>query len=277
MTGAAWMLVAAAGFAAMGLLVKLLAAEVPTVELVLWRSAVSGVIVLALALRAGATLRPVNVRMHLVRGLVGVGAMICFFMAIARLPLGDAVLVTYASPLVVALLSPWTVGERPTRLTWAALLVGLTGVALVVGPTGARDPVGVACALAAALFAACAYLSVRVLTRTDGTLAIVFWFSVTSTMLASGSLLDGLQPLRPGAVLDLLGIGVLGVVSQSALTKAYAVAEAARVAVYVYATPVFAYLMSLVVLGEVPPATSVLGAAIVLVAGAVVARAPPTV
>jgi drug/metabolite transporter (DMT)-like permease len=273
-SGPAWMILASAGFATMGLLVKVLGAEVPPAEMVAWRSAISGVLVLAIASRTGARLRPVNVRMHLVRGVVGVGSMICYFTAIARLPLGDAVLVTYASPLLVALLSPWTVGERPTRRTWAALLVGLSGVAMVVAPTGAEDPVGVACAVAASVFAACAYLSVRVLTRTDGTVAIVFWFSVVASALASASFLDGMHPLRPLAVLDLLAVGALGVVAQGALTNAYAVAEAAQVSVFAYATPVFAYALSLAVLGEVPPATSLVGAALVLVAGGVVARAP---
>jgi drug/metabolite transporter (DMT)-like permease len=271
------MLLASAGFASMGLVVKVLAADVPPAEMVAWRSAISGVLVLLIALRTRANLRPVNVRMHLVRGLVGVGSMICYFTAIARLPLGDAVLVTYASPLAVALLSPWTVGERPSARTWGALVAGLAGVALVAAPSGAHDQFGVGCAVAAAFFASCAYLSVRVLTRTDGTLAIVFWFSVLATLFASVSFADGVHPIGPSEAVDLLVVGALGVVAQSALTRAYAVAEAAQVSVFAYATPVFAYALSLLVLGEIPSVTSVVGALIVIVAGGVVARAPAAV
>lgn len=270
--GPLWMLLASVAFAAMGALVKAVSAEVPPGQIVVWRSAVSALGVLALAWHAGARLRPVNVRMHLVRGLVGVASMLSYFTAIARLPLGDAVLVTYASPLVVALLSPWTVGERPAPRTWAALVVGFAGVALVVGPAGDDDPFGVGVAIAAAWFAACAYLSIRVLTRTDGTLAIVWWFSVLSTVVASVSFVGGPAPLGGFAAGALVAIGLLGVVAQAALTRAYAVAEAAHVSVFAYATPVFAYALQAVVLRELPAPTSLAGAALVLGAGAIVAR-----
>ncbi|MEQ1569055.1 MAG: EamA family transporter, partial [Myxococcota bacterium] len=101
------MLVASAMFAGMGALVKHTAAlGVPPLEIVAWRSAITGVCVGVWAWRAGVPLRPVNARMQLVRGLVGVCSMGLYFTAIARLPLGDAVLLTYLSPLLVGAMSP---------------------------------------------------------------------------------------------------------------------------------------------------------------------------
>ena len=49
----------------------------------------------------------------------------------------------------------------------------------------------------AAWFAAGAYLSVKVLTRTDPPLSIVWWFSVIGTLAASGSWLDGVTRATP--------------------------------------------------------------------------------
>lgn len=273
------MLAASGAFALLGTLVKVVSAQVPTGELVAWRSLVTAGLVLLFVGRSGASLRPVNLRMHLFRGSVGVGSMFCYFTAIGRLPLGDAVLLTYLSPIVVALLSPWTVGETPSRRVWVALLLGVLGVALVVGPGSALDPLGVAAGLCAAVFAASAYLSIRVLTRTDGTAAIVFWFSAIGGALASASFLDGAAPLDGETAALLVAIGALGGLAQAWMTRAYARVAAAQVSVYAYATPVLAYGLGLLILGEVPRLPSLLGAATVVLAGVVVARegVPPGV
>jgi drug/metabolite transporter (DMT)-like permease len=268
------MLTAALGFATLGLLVKLASAQVPPGEIALWRSAATGGIVLGVAVATGrqADLRPVRFGMHGVRAAVGIASMVCYFNAIARLGLGDAVLLTYMSPLIVAALSPYTVGERPSPRIWGALGVGLLGVALVVGPAWRADAVGVAFGVAAAWLAASAYLSVRVLNRTETPLAVVWWFSALGAGMAAVSAVDGLAPLDLGLGGTLLGIGAVGAVAQGALTMAYRQADAAAVSVYAYATPVFAYLAGLVVLGEVPAVTSALGVVVVVLAGWIAAR-----
>lgn len=270
--GAAFMIAASAGFACMGALVKVVSDSVPPAEIVAWRSAFTALFVLFLARGALPSLRPRNWPMHLVRGLVGVASMTLYFTAIGRLPLGDAVLLTYLSPLLVAALSPWTVGERPPPRIWAALGVGILGVALVVGPMGKDDPLGVAAGLGSAVCAASAYLSIRVLTRTETPLAIVWWFSITGTLIASVTFLDGFAPVGGSVLLRLLAIGALGAGAQWALTRAYASAPAAQVSVYAYSTPVFAYLLGMLLLAEHPRWSSVAGALAVGLAGAIAAR-----
>lgn len=265
------MIAAAFGFALMGVLVKAISPVVPAGEIVFWRSAVMAVAVGGFVWRSGVTLRPSNLPMLVLRGLVGVSSMGFYFHAIARLPLGDAVLLTYLSPLIVAGLAPFTVGERATPRTWLALAIGVVGVGFVVGPAWSDDRIGLLYALLAALCAAGAYLSIKVLTRTDGPISIVWWFSIIGTLGSSVSLLDGVTPVGGGTALALLVIGVLGALAQGCLTQAYASAPAAQVSVYAYATPVFAYLFG-VALGEVPRLSSVAGAVLVVVAGVIAAR-----
>ncbi|MCB9697577.1 MAG: DMT family transporter [Alphaproteobacteria bacterium] len=267
------MIAASLMFACMGLVVRRVSAQgVPTGEVLAWRTTVTTVVVAAVALIGGSSLRPVNVRMHLVRAVVGMVAMGCYFFTIGRLPLGDAVLLTYLSPVLVAALAPWTTGERVTRRVWAALVLGLAGVALVAGPHGASDPLGIASGLASAFFAALAYLSIRVLTRTDTNTTIVFWFSALGALMSAPAWLDGVVVPDVGLLFELVGIGVIGAIAQRLLTRAYALGEAAEVAVYSYATPVFAYVLGLLVLGEVPAAPSVVGTLLVVGAGALAAR-----
>lgn len=270
--GAAFMLGASAAFAVMGALVRSVTDEVPPIEVVVWRSAITAAAIGLWAWRDGVSLRPVNPRMHLVRGIVGVCSMFSYFSAIQRLPLGDAVLLTYSSPLLVGVMSPYATGERPSARTWTALALGMVGLGLVVGPLGSEDPVGVALGLLAAFFAADAYLAIRVLTRTDQPLTIVFWFSTIGALGGALGFLDGAAPLDGWLVAQLVSIGAIGAVAQWSLTKAYASAPAAQVAVFSYATPVLSYALGAGLLGEIPPWTSVLGAAVVVLAGWVAAR-----
>jgi DME family drug/metabolite transporter len=81
---------------------------------------------------------------------------VCFFGAIALVGVAVATLVTLCSaPVLVALISAFLTGERPSRVIIAALALAVGGVALVVGfQPGARqqaiNPIGIALALGSA-------------------------------------------------------------------------------------------------------------------------------
>jgi drug/metabolite transporter (DMT)-like permease len=269
---AAAMIGASACFATMGMAVKHATAVVSSGELVFWRSLVATIVVALVAGASGAPLRPVNVRMHLVRAVVGVGSMWAYFYGISRLQLGDAVLLTYLSPLFVALFSPKMVGEHAPRAVWAALPVGFLGVAMVAGAHGAWDGWGVAAALSSAVMSAVAYLSVRTLARTDGAPAVVFWFGVLATAITAPALLWTAVPAHPAVIADLLVAGVGGAAAQLLMTWAYANAPAAKVAVYAYLTPVFAYGLGIAILGDPLGPARIVGVGLVLLAGAFAVR-----
>ncbi len=272
-TGAVWMLTASVCFAGLGVLVKLTAPVVGAPQVAFWRGLMSMLLVPFIARATGGTLAIHNVRAHLARGVFGLIAMLLYFTAIERLPfLGDAVVITFLSPMLVAGIARPILGERASARVWAALLLGFVGVALVVGPTGSWETVGLLAAGGSAVFAACAYVAVSVVTRTDTTASVVFWFSVWCVVWTAPSLLHGGATEVP---LRLIGVGVLGTAGQWSLTQAYGSAPASRVAVFAYATPVFAYLLGAFQLGEIPPPRTAVGALVVVLAGALATGSRP--
>jgi drug/metabolite transporter (DMT)-like permease len=271
--GPVLMVLASALFAAMGLLVKVAAEGATPAQTVFARNLVALAVVLPLAVHRGARIRGVNRRALVLRALLGVTSMACYFTAISRLRLGDAVLITYTNPLFVALYSPWALGEAPRKGLWSALLVGLLGVGLVADPRFAGDGWGLVAAWATAALAAGAYVQVRIATRTDDGMTIVLWFSAIATALAAPSLWFGLPEPRVWAALA--GVGALGLAAQLLMTAAYAATEAAAVSLYTYATPVFAYLLGAAALGEPLTWRGMAGTALVAVAGVLAARPPP--
>src|SRR3546814_12299281 len=71
---------------------------------------------------------------HLLRSLVGVVAMFCFFYAYSRMPLAVAVAIGFAAPVFVVALSVPLLGERVGPRRWTAVLVGFAGVMIMLQP-----------------------------------------------------------------------------------------------------------------------------------------------
>ena len=135
-SGLLLMVISAAAFAAMAACAKKLLPHTPTQAVVLSRGLLMTVVFVALARRRGVPVVGRKPGMLLVRGLLGYGALSCYFWSVQHLPLGDAVLLQYSHPVFVALIAPLVLREptRPMQL----VLVGaaLAGVALIVQPTG---------------------------------------------------------------------------------------------------------------------------------------------
>src|SRR5262249_32513431 len=68
------------------------------------------------------------------RGLVGTASMGCGFFALTRLPLPEAVTLSYATPLIIVVLSAIVLHETVRIYRWSAVIVGLLGVVVIAWP-----------------------------------------------------------------------------------------------------------------------------------------------
>lgn len=128
------MLAASFMFALMGALGKAASATLPPMEVAFLRSFGSWVI-LAGAVAGGAfTVRVRNLPAMILRCLAGAASMAGYFWTLAQLPLADATLLTYTSPIFTALAAWWILRERPSWVTWAGLLLALAGTAVLIRP-----------------------------------------------------------------------------------------------------------------------------------------------
>lgn len=266
--GVLFMTLSALGFSIMAVLVKLVSPHLPTGEIVLGRAATTLVISYWIVRRAN--LSPWGTRHGALvsRGLLGFGALSCYYLALVHLPLADATTLQFTQPLLTSLLAWWLLGERVGWGAAFAIACGLGGVMLVVHPgvplaTGS-DPFGVTMALVSAVLSALAYVTVRQLAKTENPLVIVFYFPLVATPLAiPWALYDFVWP---SAVdwLALIGIGITTQVGQVFMTRALAIEQASRATAMGYIQIVFAVIWQLVVFGQLPALGTVLGAALVI-------------
>ena len=260
-------------FATMAACVRLASRELPNAPIVFFRHFLMLVFLLPWAARQGwRALRTDDFPGHVVRALAGLSAIACYFYAIARLRLADAVLLNQSMPLFIPLVERAWLRERiPPRL-WGVLLLGFVGLLFILRPgIGVFEPAALV-GLASAALASVAQVGVRRLTRTEPVTRIVFYFGlVASTVALPPALVWWRTPsaLTWGA---LLLMGIFATAGQLTLTRSYVYAPAARVGPFLYAGPVAAALLDWLIWGVLPDALFVVGAAIVIVAAILALR-----
>ncbi len=266
-------------FIVMAAMVKAVRDHVPAGETVFFRSFFAiPVIVVWLAwrreLRTG--LRTKNPMGHVWRGLVGTMAMGLGFASLGYLPLPEVTAIGYAAPLLTVIFAAMFLGEQVRAFRIGAVVLGLAGVLIVLSPrltvltgeaAGTREALGAMLVLGSAVFAALAQVFVRKLVNTEATAAIVFYFSLTASVLSLVTLPFGWVWPTAGETALLVGAGLLGGVGQILLTSSYREADASLVAPFDYASMLFALLIGYFVFSEVPTLTMLGGAALVILAG----------
>jgi drug/metabolite transporter (DMT)-like permease len=266
-------------FITMAAMIKATAAHVPPGEAVFFRSLFAiPVIVVWLAWRRelATGFRTTNPMGHVWRGVVGTTAMGLGFMGLGLLPLPEVTAIGYAAPLLTVIFAAMFLGENVRVFRIATVILGLAGVMIVLSPrltalsdgtVGATEALGAMVVLGGAVFAALAQVFVRKLVDTEATATIVFWFSITATLLSLVTLPFGWVIPAPREAALLVGAGLLGGLGQILLTSSYRYADASVVAPFEYVSMLFALLFGYVFFSEVPTRTMLIGAALVVTAG----------
>ena len=118
---------------------------------------------------------------HVARNLIHYGAQLGWFFALTLIPIGQVVAIEFTMPIWTAILAATFLGERMTVWKVAAIVLGIIGVVVIVRPaTGEVNP-GQLIALAAAVGFGISVAMVKSLTRTEHTLAILFWMLVVQS------------------------------------------------------------------------------------------------
>ena len=271
--GALLMVASALLFASMAAMVSLAARELDNAPIVFFRHFIMLVFLLPWLVRQGRhALDTSDFAGHLVRGLFGVAAVACYFYAIARLRLADAVLLNQSMPLFIPIVERAWLGERVPPRLWGVLALGFAGLLLILRPgTGVFQPAALV-GLTSAVFASIAQVGIRRLTRTEPVTRIVFYFGLVASVVALPPAVYWWTPPTTKTWAVLLLMGVFATIGQLTLTRAYLHAPAARVGPFLYVGPVFAGLLDWLIWGRLPDLLFVAGALLVIAAATLALR-----
>ena len=277
-TAVLWMLFGSFCFGTMNALVKWTSMHADVWMIIMVRSAVIAFVVAAFAARRGISLRINNHKTMFLRCAVGLTAMILYFTALGRIPIGQAVTLQYTAPLFVALLSGKVLAERVSAGVSLLVFTAFAGIVLIVSPElGKVDPDALL-ALGSGFFAAFAYMYVRELRTTDSPTSVVFWFAIASVVGTIVQAAPDVFSLDTKTLAALVGIGIGACGGQVGITMAYQSANAAWVSAFSYFTVIVAVFYGFIVFGETLSTADWIGGLLVVGSGvALVFMVPPEV
>ena len=265
-------------FMVMAAMIKEATQSVPAGQAVFFRSLFAMPIIVAWIWHKGdmrEALIPVNLMGHIWRGLFGTTAMALTFAGLSLLPLPEVTAIGYATPMFTVILAAIMLGETVRLFRISAVALGLVGVMIVIWPRltvdadalGTAGTIGALMVLGASLLRALVQIHIRTLVKTEHTAAIVFYFSLTATVLSLLSLPFGwVVPSTTDAIL-LVSAGLVGGVAQILVTSSYRFGGASMLAPFDYASLIFAAIIGYFIFAEVPTWNMVAGAALVVLGG----------
>jgi drug/metabolite transporter (DMT)-like permease len=279
--GAAFIVAGELCFATMGVGIRIVSEELSNAMVVFGRNMIGLLILAPWLLRRGlADVRTQVPGLHLLRAVAGVSAMYCFFYAIAKMPLAEAMLLKLTAPVFMPLIAMLWLHEQVTALLWVALGIGFAGVVLILDPQpgGAGgilagiSPVALI-GLAGGVLAALAKVTVRRLSRSEPPARIVFYFALIAGAISAVPLLWDWQTPSPAALLWIMAIGGCATLGQLALTRGLSLAPASRMGAFGYSAVIFGAAYGWLLWDE-PVTLAVLGGSLLIaVAGILASRA----
>ncbi len=266
-------------FTSMAAMIKATADVVPTGEAVFFRSAFAMPVLFGWLWMRGALRTGIKVQSpigHVLRGLIGASAMGMNFLALGLLPLPEVTAIGFAAPLLTVVFAALLLKERVGPFRWSMVLLGLVGVMIVLWPRLTVDSVADGAALGAMLVlgSACAralaQVQIRRLVEIDNTSAIVFWFTVTTTVLSLMTAPFGWTMPDAFSLVLLIGAGLFGGLGQILMTSAYRFAGASLIAPFDYSAMIMALGMGYFLFAEIPTGQMLMGALVVIAAGVMI-------
>ncbi len=264
---------AAASFVTMDATIKTLAPRYDALQLSFFRFASGSVFAVALWLWQRSALPSRDAwRLHVVRSLFLLVSLVGYFFALTRLPLAQAIAISYLSPIFVSVLAVPVLRERPSPAIWAALTLGFAGVAISVLPellairAGAGD--GHLLGMVAAAVAAMAFAGVMLLARRQANRDAIWTILLVQNLLPLVLLIVPAawtwKPLLTSDIALIASAGALGTTGLLSLTFAFTRLEASRVAPLEYSSFVWAAGLGYGLFDEVPTVATAASAALII-------------
>ncbi len=280
-------------FAIQDVIIKQMSAAYPVAEIVFIRGLVAVPILLLLilvTLRLRVLLRH-HPGYHVLRGGLMFGAFMLFYVALTEISLTTATALFFTAPFFITLLARPLLGERFGLRRMLGLCAGFIGVLIVLRPGSEDFSLILLLPIASALLYALCQTLVRYARLTAppsvmslyAALAFVVLGPVVGLALpvllpttldgAAGNSLFLPWRLPQGSDLGwLMATGLTSAFGFMCSSNAFQREEASRIAPFEYVMIIWVTLLSFLVWGELPDATTLLGIAIIVLSGIYVLR-----
>ena len=273
--GYLWMVISCFFYALMGVLVKLASDAFTSSELVAARGLFAIIVIGLWAFFAHKSLKTQHLKAHLSRSICGTVSLLCWFIAIALIPVSTAMTLGNATPICMAFIVIAADLFKHRKTNWTLVisaLVGFMGVAIIFRPELNANLTGLLFAVASSLITAMSYIQIRALAQLkEPVWRVVFYFSVVN--FAFGATLSVFSPNEQEVTLTalhwtlLIGIGLCGLAAQLSVTKAFANTNLLASTILSFSVIVFGLIFGFLCFDDPIDACTLLGTCAIIVSG----------
>ncbi|MEE8332341.1 MAG: DMT family transporter [Alphaproteobacteria bacterium] len=212
------------------------------------------------------------------RGLITLRASLAFFggaslfYAATMMPLAEVTSIIFTRPIIAAVAAIIFLGEVVRLRRWSAIIVGLIGALVIVRPGFATVNIGVAFALVTVCTLTWNTINLKILTRDDPPDALAVWHMVMMLPLGAVACLFVWTTPTLEQLMWMFLIGAFEMMTQRAMSRGYAAADATVVMAFSFLRLPVAALLGFALFGERPEVWVWVGAAIIAASSIYIAR-----
>ena len=202
--------------------------------------------------------------LHLCRGLTSLVCWWLYYKSFQVLDLALATTVTFTSALfVVAFVAP-LLGEKVTKIRWAATILGFLGVAYASGNSGFHFDPSILYGLGAAAGGSVLVYLNRLLSRSESTTTIMFYIGLITTLGTLPGAVGNWHSLNVETWLVVMSSASLGTLGMMLTIEAYRVGEVSALAPFPYIRLVFAIVAGFLFFSEIPQINTLIGSGLIV-------------
>jgi drug/metabolite transporter (DMT)-like permease len=247
--GVRYMLISGFFFTLMNVCVKLIP-DIPSYEIVLFRSLITLVICLAYLYYYKIYIWGHQKKFLVLRGLFGAGSLIFYFELLQRIPLASATTIFFLAPIFTNIIGMFIVKERVCTMQWVFFLISFAGILLAKGFDPRISPVDLIIGITTSIFSGFAQNYVRKLGSGENPMVIILYFPMMTIPITGViSTISWKVPVNYDWIFLIL-IGVLTQVAQFYMTKSYQEEKISRVANLQYINIVYALILGFIIFHE---------------------------
>lgn len=250
-------------FAIINLCVKYMD-EIPTNEIVFFRSIITFIITSLLIYQKKIPFFGVQKNWLLVRGAAGATALTLFFYTIKVMPIATATTIQYLSPIFTILLAVLFFGDKVKNIQWILFIISFGGVLLVKGFDPRVSWYFLGLGVLSAFFSGIAYNAIIKCKNTDHPLTMVLYFPLVAIpVMGIWCLYEWKNPNLQEWFL-LITAGVLTQIAQVNMTKALLKGKTSVIVPFKYLGTIYALIYGAILFNEYLSIGAIMGILLIL-------------
>lgn len=275
--GALWMILAMTSFTVMIVLIRTISKTQTAFDIAFYRALVGLALMLPFLLRGGlgeglSSLKTKRFGLYMTRGLFTYLAVVAYVYAVGHMILIDAVALNSTIPLFTIVLATLVLGEKVGPRRWLATMAGFGGALIILRPGLVEVGLPAILALVSAGCYGATGIVVKVLSRTEPAVRVVFYTNLLLALFAAGPALIFWNPPGWDEALPLLGIGASATLAHLCMVRAFAAADASFVAPFDFVRLVLVTFAGYFLFGETSSPWVWVGAIVIFASAITITR-----